>query len=199
MRDQTRAIRAEAVEVVLEENLEPPVNRHDGEMRVACLLEPLEEERSIVVGLEDVGVEVVAFDPRGVGQNNLADAERGHLCPQSLHHFRTGQREQQVDGWPDRYRVERAFQRDRVRVEGEDRAGAEPTINHPGAHLVSWLNPQHVPQVTGAPGGHDGRTVRPDLRGLEQQQVHVAGRRYTLNLKSSTSPSATTYSLPSMR
>ena len=79
--------------------------------------------------------------------------------------------------------VERAPQRDRVRVEGEDRAGAEPAIDHPGAHLVTRLNPQHVPQVTGAPGGHDGRTVRPDLRGLEQQQVHVAGRRLHVELE----------------
>jgi len=64
---------------------------------VARLLQAFDEERPVARRVQHVRVEIVAFDTRGVGEDDAAHAERGELCPQPPQDLGTGQRQQQID------------------------------------------------------------------------------------------------------
>ena len=119
-------------------------------------------------------VEVVALDPLGVGQDDLADAHRGDLRPQAPHHLRPWKRQQQIDARHGRrVRVERAAQRDRFAGDRFHGGRAARPIDDSHADLLAPLDMQDAKEVAAADPVE--RHLVPGLAGFEEQQVHGRG------------------------
>ena len=96
--DEANAAWKQRIEMILDQDLELPVDRDERYARVARLLQSLDEQGTIGLAGEDMGVEVVAFDFLGVGEDDLADAERRNLRPEAAHHLGPWHGEQEIDG-----------------------------------------------------------------------------------------------------
>ena len=79
--DDAQTVAEQAIELILDQRFELPVDRDGGEPRVARLLQPFDQQRPVGLRREDVRVEIVTLDLLGVGQDDLPGAERGDLRP----------------------------------------------------------------------------------------------------------------------
>lgn len=170
--DQAHGRTGEGVEVVLDEDAELPVYGDDRQLRVARLLQSLEQQRPVAGGLQQVGVEVVPLDARGVGQDDAADAQRGELRPEPAKDLRPGDSQQQVDGGTGRRGVEGAVERDAASLGQHDAAGAAAAVHHADANRLLGHDAKHPQQMTGAAVAEGGTPGGVQFVGLEQQQVH---------------------------
>ena len=152
------------VELVFDEDPELPMDRHARQPRVAGLLQALDQQRPVGRRLEDVRVEVVALDARGVGEHDPPDAERGELGPQAPQHLRAREGQQQIDAGRRRHRrVELGPQHDPVLVEREDLALSPGAIDDADADDVAGVRAQHAANVRRARAGQGHDAVGVDL------------------------------------
>ena len=102
---ESRARADEAVEIILDEDLEPPMDGDHRQMSVAGLLEAFDEKWAVALGSQDVRIEIRTLDPLGVGEHDASDPESGELGPKPAHDLGAGQGEQNVDARSKRRRV----------------------------------------------------------------------------------------------
>ncbi len=170
--NQAQGGTGEGVEVVLDQDAELPVYGDDRQLRVARLLQSFEQQRPVAGGLQQVGVEVVPLDPRGVGQDDAANAQRGELRPETPKDLRTGDGQQQVDSGANRGGAEGALERDAATLGRQDAARAAAAIHDADAKGLLGHDAKHGQQVTGAGVVESRPPVGVQFVGLEQQQVH---------------------------
>lgn len=171
---ETKPAPEQAVELVLDQHLESPVDGDGRQSRVARLLQSFDQQRPVALGREDVRVEVVSFHALRVGQDDLTDSKRRDLCPEASEHFRSGKCKEHVDQRPGRNgRFKRALQFDRVVGDGLYRAHSARATQDPDAHLMPSRDPQDVQQVGGAGAGETDITSASNFAGLEKDQIHT--------------------------
>ena len=128
-RHEAKAFAEQRVQVILDEHLQLPMDRDDGEPRVARLLQAFDEERAVARFGQDVRIEVLPFHALGIRQDDPPNTQRGELGPQAPHHLRPGQGEQDIDSRPRRdVGLEQAAQRHPAITSGLHGADAERTI-----------------------------------------------------------------------
>lgn len=170
--NQAQGGTGEGVQMVLDQDAELPVYGDDRQLRVARLLQSLEQQRPVAGGLQQVGVEVVPLDPRGVGQDDAAGAKGGQLRPEAAKDLGARDGQQQVDGGPERRGVDGALERDAATLGRQDAGRAAAAIHDAHTYALLGDDAKHLQQMTGA-GVVEGRPpVGVQFVGLEQQQVH---------------------------
>ena len=139
------------IEVILDQDPKLPVDGNDRQPSIARLLQAFNQQGTVGLGREDVRVEVVALDLLGVGQDDLADAERRDLRPETPHHFRPRNSEQQVDARPRRnVGFERAAEDDGVALDRLHSGEAARSVEQANPHLMPRLDVKDVHQMSGA-------------------------------------------------
>jgi hypothetical protein len=174
IRDEPYRISGDAIEVVFDQHFEPTMDRDCRQSGVACLLESLDEERTVTRVGEHVCVEVMTFDPFGVGENDLVYAERGQLRPQPAHHLWPRQREQQIDPRPRWCRgVENARQRHTAVGRRDYRSHSERPFEQTHSDDRPRHDTQHLEEM-GGPCVREHELLRADAIVLvEQDDVHA--------------------------
>lgn len=172
--DEPNAVAKQAIEMILDENPELPVDGDPRRPRVARLLQPLDQQRTIGRFGDEVGIEVVPLYALGIGQDDLPDAKRRELRPQPTDDFRARQGKQNVDARARRSGpLEHAAQCHAAIVHGFDGPDAEWAIEQPEANCLTGCDTQHVHQVSRARiGESDARRVEAIVL-VEENQVHV--------------------------
>jgi hypothetical protein len=128
--------------MIFDEHLEAAMDRDARQPRVACLLQPLDQERTEHAFVEHVAVEIRPFDAFRIGQDDLPDPEGRKRRPQTAHDLRPRHRQQQIDVGPVRdRRLERAAQRDGLGMHGLHGAAAERPLDQADAHLLVYRDP----------------------------------------------------------
>lgn len=123
-----------------------------------------------------MGIEVLAFNAFGVDEHDAADTDRGQLCPEALHDFRAGQREQKIDRGKLRWgRLEGTVQRNVRGVQRDDRSRASRAIDNADVDGLADRGFENLAHVTRTRVGDADRGEVGDLVRLEEDQVQSRG------------------------
>lgn len=173
MGDDTVAGGEEGVQIRFNQFAELLVDRHHRQACIARLLQTFEQQGAIALRLEQMCVEVVAFDLLRIGQNDLSDTQRRQLSPESSHDFWSRQRQEEVHGRSlRRVAVECALQRDPSVVDRRDSAHTKWAVDEADADLLVPLHLQHGDEVACLHAGGVDRGIGADVVGVEEDEIH---------------------------